>query len=419
MATATIIDGTDDGMYVVDAPVTPSLLQQCAVSPNIGKYTLDIWDLTIFDKQKIKKIKCSTKEVRHLLMDGAPDSTMLAESVVEGDGVTPGGATPQFVICTEYDDIFSAGDTILVQGVMGYEADGVTPSPKELVLYVTSRDSSTGLKVQAINGKKITGVPNCLPAIEEGTTLIRMGSANVDNGGDTILASSRSFFPSVILENFCQNFFASSQFTDDAISYLGPNYNFNDSIEVLKKDLTTTMEQSYLWGVKNKKWDPVKRDYAYVTGGIWRQAGKQYNYTTSSFDFDKLVSLLQTCFSTGFSKELIMLCGKTWLKTLMNAFISNENDLITITRNTKKSSGDSYILASPWGNIELMWYRLFDYAGHEYDGFVYDPKYLAEYVLSDLNVKVSKNNGVKSAILNKTSCLVVTLPKSAMRIVKR
>ena len=77
---------------------------------------------------------------------------------------------------TDNDDIFDATDTVLVQGVNDYDTEGRV-TRNELVLYVTSRDEEGGIYALPVNGMKIDTLENCMPDIDSGTTLIRMGRA--------------------------------------------------------------------------------------------------------------------------------------------------------------------------------------------------------------------------------------------------
>ena len=422
---ATIIDGTDGGMHAVDGPLTTDITRQAVPSLLLNEVDQQVVKIrpmaTPLDQiSRYGRGKhAGSMIVDYYQVDTKPTSTMLCESIVEGEGVTPGGATPQFVIATENDDIFDATDTILVQGVMGYEADGVTPSPKELMLYVTARDSSNGLKVMAVNGKKVTGVPNCLPAIEEGTTLIRMGRA-----ASELDVQSPQFeaLPSKS-ENYCQIFkMQVEQSTLQRMSNKETEWTLTDQEEAAIYDMRLGMEKSFLFGVKQKIWNPAKKEYIYLTGGIWRQAGKQFNYTTNSFDHAKLIDLQRQAFTgNNGSKRKILLGGSKLIGYLSNL----DYDRVILARESVSKWGIDFTeLRSKFGTLYLLLSEIFDEVGRSEDGIIIDPEYIQKYVhipfnTATLDLKSPGLRNTDALVLTEASCLVLRYPKSHMRIVKR
>ena len=422
---ATIVDGTDGGMHAVDGPLTTDITRQA--SPSLLLNEID---------QQVVKIRpmatpldqisrygggkhAGSMIVDYYQVDTKPTSTMLAESIEEGDGVTPGGATPQFTLSTENDDIFDKTDTILVQGVLGYEKDGVTPSAKELVLYVTNRDNANGLKVMALNGKKISGVPNCLPDIEEGTTLIRMGRA-----ASELDVQSPSFeaLPNKA-QNFCQIFkMQVEQSTLQRLSNKEVNWTMTDEEEAAIYDMRLGMEKSFLFGVQQKLWDPNKKEYIYLTGGIWRQAGKQFNYTTNTFDRAKLIDLQREAFTgNNGSKRKILLGGSKLIGYLSNL---DYEKVILAKESVSKWGIDFTELRSKFGTLYLLLSEVFDEVGRSEDGIIIDPEYIQKYVhipfsTQNLDLKSPGLRNTDALVMTEASCLVLRYPKSHMRIVKR
>ena len=78
-------------------------------------------------------------------------------------------------LSTNNDAIFDVSDTILVQGVKGYE--GTRESKFDLVLYVVSKSEDGKLSAMAVNGQTVGDMENCIPTIAKDTVLIRMGRA--------------------------------------------------------------------------------------------------------------------------------------------------------------------------------------------------------------------------------------------------
>ncbi len=178
-----IVAGVAGGQHVTDEPLTTDRTREA--SPDLLLNEID---------QQIVKIRPMATPIDQLSrhagskhsgsmivdyynVDTKPTTTMLANDYTEPASGSATQEHTRVVLETLNDEMFDVSDTILVQGVHGYKEDGITLSENELVLYVVSRDVDSGLRVQAVNGKKIGSVTGCIPSIEEGTTLIRMGRA--------------------------------------------------------------------------------------------------------------------------------------------------------------------------------------------------------------------------------------------------
>ncbi len=421
----TIVPGTDGGQHVVDGPLTTDLTRQA--SPSLLLNEID---------QQIVKIRpmatpldqisryagskhAGSMIVDYYQVDTKPTSTVLCDSYSEGDDVTPGGATPKFRLFTDNDEIFDTSDTILVQGVQGYEDDGVTISEQELVLYVASRDISGGLQVMAINGKTVQGVPNCLPDLEEGTTLIRMGRAaselDVQSPQFEALPSKK--------QNFCQIF--KMQVEESTLQHLSNKevgWDLTDQEEAAIYDMRLGMEKSYLFGKKARIWDPDKKENIMFTGGIWRQAGKQFNYTSETFTREKTVELMRMAFTgNNGSKRKILLGGSRLIGYLSNL----DYDRVVLARESVSKWGIDFTqLTSKFGTLYLLLSEVFDECGLSENGIVIDPQYVQKYVhipfnTASLDLKKSGTRNTEALVLTEASCLVLRYPKSHMRIVRR
>ena len=115
--------------------------------------------------------------VDYYSVDVKPTKATLSETYTEPASGSATTAAQKVQITTSNNDIFEVSETILVQGVKGYESDGKTQSKADLVLYISSKEETGELNVYAINGKTIGSITGCVPTIEQGTTLIRMGRA--------------------------------------------------------------------------------------------------------------------------------------------------------------------------------------------------------------------------------------------------
>ena len=420
-----IVPGTDDGQHVADGPLTTDLTRDA--SPSLLLNEID---------QRIVKIrpmatpldqisryggskKAGSMIVDYYNVDTKLTSTVTSEEYTEGDGVTPGGATPKVNLATDNDEIFDTSDTILVQGVQGYEDDGQTYSPRELVLYVASRTTSNGLMVMAVNGKTVNGVPNCLPTIPEGTKLIRMGRAASELD---VMSPQFEALPQKV-ENFCQIFkMQVEQSVLQRLSNKEVGWDLSDQQEAAIYDMRLGMEKSFLFGAKRKIWDPDKKEYILFTGGIWQQAGKSFQYTTSGLANDKVIELMRQAF-TGHngSKRKILLGGSKLMGYLSNL---DYNRVIMNRESVSKWGIDFTEVTSKFGTLYLLLSEVFDEVGMSENGIIIDPEYIQKYVhipfnAEELDLKSSGVRNTDAIVLTEASCLVLRYPKAHMRIIRR
>ena len=125
---------------------------------------------------KARKVQVNSPEVEHFMIDEQRSSFTTSESVSASSG-------NQFALPLSAADqnIPRSYHTLLVKGVSGYAADGVTPTPgKDLMLFVIDRDTLSNNPIcRAINGPK--SQPNsqlcATPAIPAGTQVKLLANA--------------------------------------------------------------------------------------------------------------------------------------------------------------------------------------------------------------------------------------------------
>ena len=277
LAAGMLIAGVEDGKHVVDGPLTTDLTNEG--SPDLLLNEID---------QQIVKIRPMSTPIdqisRHAgskhagsmvvdfyRVDTKPTSAQLQEDVLEteaGDVEEP----PIVTIHTSNDEIFDATDTILVQGVSGYQADGVTQSGQDLMLYVMERNSN-GLNVMAVNGPTVGGVTGCFPNIPHSTVLVRMGRA----ASELDVQSPQFEALPTKGRNLCQIFkMQVEQSTLQRLANKEVGWTMSDQEEAAIYDMRLGMEKSFLFGTARQLWDNNKKEHIYFTGGIWDQAGKDF-----------------------------------------------------------------------------------------------------------------------------------------------
>lgn len=357
-----------------------------------------------------REIKCTTTEQVEKMQSGA--STKLPVSDV---------------------NMFTLDDTIRVVGVKGvtdpdtgkpYGEDDNTP---DLVLCVCGKDSTTNMPiVYAVNGEmdSTTKQPIWVPQIESGATLVRMGKAC----GELDVQTGRFNNIPMPETQYCQNFMIQvEQSTFDKIAKKEVNWNFTDLEEDGIYDMRLAMENTYLFGVKNKI-KHVSKDgmYTWFTGGLWYMAGKDIE--VGEWDAEKncavisdenLVDITKDLFvGTGIgNKRKILFCGSDMLA----AFSKIKSDKFRLKDtvevwNLKFKSWDT-----DFGEVLTIHHELFDVNGMSDCGFAMDPEYLSKkvHVSWARNVLDLQKAGIRrtdAVVMQEVSCLYLRYAKAHARM---
>ncbi|MBR1881958.1 MAG: DUF5309 family protein [Muribaculaceae bacterium] len=420
-----VVAGTDDGKHIVDGTLTTNLARQASPELLLNEIDREIIKIrpmaTPLDQlSRYATVKrAGSMIVDYYTVDTKPTQALLSQDYAEGTDVTPGTDAATIKISTTNDDIFSATDTILVKGVRGYDGDGRTQSADDLVLYVVSRDSTSGLQVMPINGKTVNGIKGCLPDIEEGTALIRMGRAATELD---VMSPQFEALPHKS-RNFCQIF--KMQVEQSVLQKLASKevgWTLTDQEEAAIFDMRLGIEKSFLFGVQQQLWHPEKKETLMLTGGIWRQAGKQFAYTTGTFSHEKLIELMREAFTgNNGSKRKVLIGGSK----LISSLSTMDYDRVVFARETVSKWGIDFTeLRSRFGTLYLMLSEVFDECDMATDGIIIDPDYICKYVhipfsAEQLNLKSSGLRNVDALVLTEASCLVLRYPNVHMRIVKQ
>ena len=421
-AAATIIPGRAGGKHVVDGPLTTDLTREASPSLLLNEIDQQITKIrpmsTPIDQiSRFAGAKhAGSMIVDYYNVDTKPTMTTLAQDY---DEVAPeAGAAPKARIKTHNNDIFDESDTILVQGVSGYAPDGVTETADELVLYVTARDDD-GVVVMAINGKTLGGVQGCVPSIPEDTTLIRMGRA----ASELDVQSPQFEALPQKAQNYCQIFkMQVEQSTLQKLANKEVNWTMTDQEEAAIYDMRRGMEKSFLFGVKNRLWNPDKKENILFTGGIWHQAGKTFPYSPDSFNGDTVVDIMREAFTGNAGSKRKILLGGSRLIGLFSRL--DYTRVISAGESVSKWGIDFTELRSKFGTLYLLLSEIFDECGMPDNGLVIDPEYIQKYShipfsAESLNLKASGMRNTDALVMSEASCLVLRYPKAHMRIVVR
>ena len=418
-----LIAGVAGGKHVVDGPLSTDVAREGSPELLLNEIDSQIVKIRPMATPVDQLSRCAgakhtgSMTVDYYNVDTKPTSTTLKEDVPEPVNDSDPDNITKVKIKTENNEIFDVSDTILVQGVSGYEADGTTLSINDLVLYVVKKDADTGeIQVMAVNGKKVGSVPNCVPGIYSGTTLIRMGRAASELD---VMSPQFEALPQKA-RNFCQIFKCQiEQSTLMKMANKEVPWNMSDQEEAAIYDMRLGMEKSFLFGVKQKLWDPIKKENILFTGGIWHQAGKDFNYNPDNFNQSEVVDMMREAFTGNAGSKRKILIGGSGLIGRLNKL--EYSKVLTAGDNVVKWGIDFSEIRSKFGTLYVLLSEVFDEVGMPDNGMVIDPEYLQKYShipfsTEALNLKASGVRNVDALVLTEASCLVLRYPKAHMRI---
>ncbi len=328
--------------------------------------------------------------------------------------------------------LFTLDDTIRVVGVKGeYDENGkaydkTDENAPDLVLCVCGKDVNTSMPVvYAVNGTLDSKKrPIYVPAIEKGTTLVRMGKAC----GELDVQTGRFNNLPTAEEQYCQNFMIQvEQSTFDKIAAKEVDWNFTDLEEDGIYDMRLAQENSYLFGVKNKINHSTKNGMAtWFTGGIWWMAGKDIEVgewdaeqKAAVISDDNLVDICKDLFvGTGIgNKRKVLLCGSDMLA----AFSKIKSEKFRLKESVEVWNLKFKSWETDFGEILTLHHELFDVNGMSDCGFALDPSYLSKktHLNWTRNVLDLQKAGIRktdAVVLQEVACLYLRYPKAHARM---
>ena len=263
---------------------------------------------------KAKKVKVSSPEVEHYMIDEQRSTLTVSSGVSEG-------SANSFILPLESEDQQIPRDfhTLLVCNVNGYTADGSAQTPgKDLMLFVTGRDAATGNPVcRAVNGPKSSASAQCsTPAIPAGSKVKLLGNA--------LYETQKEVDPDLIIPQ-------------PSLVYLqkrGMNQVVSDYFEAQKKHIHFTQamiaEQAILnfkragnrtlWaGQKGKLTVNVPKlgqQFVYFTEGVRWQFKRELQHS-GKWTIEKLIALAKLFFTgEDVPKTALLLAGKNLLEEI-------------------------------------------------------------------------------------------------------
>lgn len=364
--------------------------------------------------------KANSMVVDYYSVDIKPTKATMSKAYTEPESGSATSAAQKVTIDTSNNDIFEVSETILVQGVKGYESDGTTRSKSDLVLYITSKEENGTLNVYAINGKKIGSIENCVPSIPNSTTLIRMGRAATELDVQTAQFEALP----VKEQNNCQIFkIQVEQSTFQKIAAKEVQWDFSDSEEAAIYDMRLGMEKTFMFGVKRTLYDSRKKENVSLTGGIWWQAGKEYEFDPSKeLTQDDLIDIMKEAFTgNGGNKRKVLIGGSDFIGRINKLEVTK---VITAEDEYVKWGIDFSEIRSKFGKFYVLYSEVFDDCGMSDYGFVFDPEFVTRWAHvpfghQKLDLKSAGIRNTDAVVMTEASCLTLRYPAAHMRIVPK
>ncbi len=424
VALAAIIPGVSGGKLVTNEPLTTDLVRE--TSPSLLRNEVDkrivrirpmstpIDQLSRWNGAR----KSSSMIVDYYSVDVKPTKSYLRTAYTQPS--IPGATTAhQKATLTPVDTtIFEVSETILVQGVKGYEADGITQSNADLVLYVSAKDEDAGtITVYPINGMLIASIDNCVPSIPANTPLIRMGRAATELDVQTAQFNA---LPTKS-QNYCQIFkMQIEQSTLQKIANKEVEWDFSDAEEAAIYDMRLGMEKSFMFGVKNTIFDARKKENVMLTGGIWWQAGNHFTYNPEAeMTQNDLIDIMRQAFTgNGGNKRKILIGGSSFIGRINKIEMTK---VVMAREDTVQWGIDFSEIKSKFGKLYVLYSEVFDDCGMSDYGFIFDPEFIQKWShvpfgSQEIDLKKSGVRNTDALVLTEASCLTLRYPAAHMRI---
>lgn len=368
-----------------------------------------------------RSIKSTTSSsgqvVRHYAIDTIDTTATLTTAIV--------AKTKQKEIITSNNSIFASEQTINVNGVPGFKADGTTEDPEhDLQLYVIGKDSSENPIVVTYNGGG-EGRDE-MPAIPIDTVLTRFGRAAAES---QISTDAYSGVPTDF-EQFLQKFIAQVEITDIfKKADKEVDWSFTDIEEEAIFDMKRTQNFSFWKGVKGRKKvknaHTTKAEDVFWTEGLWTQAGKDFSFE-GEITSTKMTDLMKTAFTgTNSGKRKLLIVGSSLLADMENLYVSANGGYTANVQvgSRKQAFGLEFTeYISKFGVLMVTHDQSLDDLGMSNNGFILDPDFLRKWTMgwrvTNFDLRKSAQSDSDARGLMEICGLVLKNPKAHVRITK-
>lgn len=415
-ASAVVIGGTAGGKHISGGPLTTDLSNEA--SPGLLRNDIDDRIVKIRPMSTpIDQISrwggargCGAMKVEYYSVDTKPTSSTLATSV--DSEIIESNRTASILVTNP--TIFDPSETILVPDIMAHDAEG-NPMGALVVYVVKVAETGNKIEVIPVNNFHTTGKPE-IPQMPKGARMIRMGRAATE------LDVQTPQFEALPTKdyNYCQIFKAQvEQSTFQKIANKEVGWGFSDQEEAAIIDLRQGIEKNFIFGHRTRIFDPVKREYVYLTGGIWNQTDREYSLP-ADITYEAIVEMSRYAFTNNAGSNRKILIGGTEL--IENLSKQEHSKVIMAQDKVTRWGIDFTELVTKFGTLYVVASELFDQCGHAADGMIIDPEYITKYChvpfhTEKLDLRASGQRNTDAIVITEASCLVLRYPDAHIRIV--
>ena len=352
--------------------------------------------------------RAGSMRVEYYSVDTKEGSAALDETV-RSLSLEPG---KPFTLKVNNGAIFSETETVLIPDIT---VNAGNYNGQALVCYVTavSSDSITLIPVNIAG----TTAPIEAGELKMGARIVRMGRAarELDVQTSQFIVLPRKDY------NYCQIF--KSQVEESLYQRLADKevgWQFTDQEEVAIMDMRLGMEKSFLFGARSRIELAGTGDEVFLTGGIWNQTDKTFNYEKGQLTANSLVQLCSRVFTGQNGSPVKVLFAGSGLVDALSSL--DYTKTISAERTVAKWGLELREIRSTYGAIYLVHSEVFDQCGRANDGMVVDPNYITKYVhtpftVEKLDLRQSGQRNTDAVVLTEISCLVLRYPNAHCRII--
>lgn len=419
-----IVDGTSGGRHIAGSPLTTDATR--LASPDLLRNAIDERIVhvrpTSTPVDQLSRCAgarhCGAMTVEYYSVDTKKISATVKPAVTLAKPTDRGNGMYTYNITVDDPKIFDPSETILFPTV-DVNKDIVGAPTRWLVAYIADILDNGTLVIAPVNTPLAGADGDCrtLPDLPAGTPVVRMGRAAAELDVQTAQFEALPRKAS----NYCQIFkMQIEQSTLQKIADKEVGWTFSDQEEAAVIDMRLGMEKNFLFGEATRVYDYKKKEWVYLTGGIWYQAGQDMKFRLSALDETIIGDLCARAFTgNNGSKKKLLLCGSGFMQALSTLpatrFISGTDTLVKWGIQFKE-------IVSNFGTLYVLHSEVFDQCCHPNDAFVLDPDYITKYChipfsVETLDLRTSGVRNTDAVVLTEASCLALRCPAAHMRIV--
>lgn len=344
-------------------------------------------------------------EVAYYVVDSIPTSTTI-EADIDITSVEFSNITGRVLTITVKDaSPFRVSDTVMFPE--HYFSEG-NNGAKALTGYITKIDENQ-LTVAVVDEYK--------NVLRKGNTVVRMGRAatELDVQSPTYDASPKRD------SNYCQIF--KMQIEESTLMRLSAKevaWSFNEQEEAAVIDMRLGMEKNFIFGSKKRIYDTIKKEYVYLTGGIWNQAGNQIEISLNTFEIDDFISLARKIFTgNNGSRKRLLIGGSEFVETISKMKTSEK---VIFGQTHTKWGLETREIITNFGSLYILHSEVFDQCGYPRNAFVLDQAFVTKFSHipfkpEKLDLRSSGTRNADAVVLTEASCLILRNPNVHCRIV--